>query len=513
MSEPSDAQRISEKLQRIGDYRVIAELARGGMGRVYLARRSGQAGFERLFAIKVMHDRLRDDAEAKLMLLDEAHIASRLHHPNVVSVLDVGRYADGHYLVMDYVEGCTLKQLLERTPGYRPPRLLVSIMLDALRGLHAAHTLRNADDEPFQVVHRDVSPDNLLIGLDGCCRVTDFGVAKARERLTDTQVGVCKGKIAFMAPEQLRDGRVDRRVDVWAAGVTLYAALTGEHPFRARENASILHSIMNDEVVPPSQLGMAPPAAFDAVVLRALERDPDKRFPDAQAFADALREVALAADLLGTSADVATWVDTASGYRLAQRRRMIAELSRYESQVSEQSLAVEQESTVEAAPSVPPTRTHRPQRSTSAAVVLIAMAIGGVLGWYGEDEARAYTSAPTVATALPAATPMPVRKAGALTPVTVLSAEPRADDLQVAGEPSLAARSPLTREPPLVGSARAAHEEAPAPSRVLETAPRVLEGAPPAVENAASTVQGAPPALESAQPTMLMESNPYLHGH
>jgi serine/threonine protein kinase len=492
MSESSGVERGSEKMQRIGDYRVIAELARGGMGRVYLARRSGQAGFERLFAIKVMHDRLSDDPEARLMLLDEAHIASRLHHPNVVSVVDVGRYSGGHYLVMDYVEGCTLKQLLDRTPGYRPPRLIIPVMLDALRGLHAAHSLRNAHDEPYQVVHRDVSPDNLLLGLDGCCRVTDFGVAKARERLTDTQVGVCKGKIAFMAPEQLEDAAsVDQRVDVWAAGVTLYAALTGEHPFRARPDGSILHSILKDPVAPPSTVGVLPPAALDAVVLRALERDPAQRYPDAQAFADALREVAMSHDLLGSSADVAQWVETACGYRLAQRRRSIAELSSYEC-----------ESTMLASqpvPSAPPPAHVGPHRKTSAAVVLCAMLIGGVMGWFSEDEAQARSEL-SASTAIGASAAPRSARAQALRPTVVLNSEPSMQavtksDAMDAQTPALSDHG--AHEHPSVGTARSASESP--DERVLD--------AQPADEPAA-----VPEAEQPETQPLQMEQNPYLHG-
>src|SRR3954469_12728335 len=131
----------------LGEYRILAELARGGMGRVYLARRSGQAGFERYFAIKVMHQQLNDDQNAVMMLLDEAHIASRLHHPNVVPVMDIGTFEDGYYLVMDYVEGGSLQQLLKSSPGQRPVKAVISIILDALRGLHAVHTLRGVNDE------------------------------------------------------------------------------------------------------------------------------------------------------------------------------------------------------------------------------------------------------------------------------------------------------------------------------------------------------------------------------
>jgi serine/threonine protein kinase len=310
---------------RIGDYRVVTELARGGMGRVYLARRCGQAGFERLFAIKVMSQRLSGDAEATLMLLDEAHIASRLHHPNLVSVHDIGRHEHGYYLVMDYVEGCSLQQLLARNKSQRPARLIVPILIEALRGLHAAHGLCNADGEPYKVVHRDVSPHNLLLGIDGACRVTDFGIAKAKERYTDTQSGVFKGKIGYVAPEQLGcGGRVDLRADIWAAGVTLYVALTGQFPFEGKSPVAIARSIVTQPLLPPSRVGLRPPAVLDQVVMRALAREPEQRYPSAEAFADALRGVAIAHDLLGTPAEVAAWVDASCGSDLAERRRVLA---------------------------------------------------------------------------------------------------------------------------------------------------------------------------------------------
>jgi serine/threonine protein kinase len=311
--------------ERIGDYRVVTELARGGMGKVYLARRCGQAGFERLFAIKVMNQQLSGDPSATLMLLDEAHIASRVHHPNVVSVLDIGRHEHGYYLVMDYVEGCSLQQLLARSPARRPPRLIVPVLIEALRGLHAVHGLCNADGEPYKVVHRDVSPHNLLLGIDGACRVTDFGIAKARERFTDTQSGVFKGKLSYVAPEQLGlGGKIDRRADVWAAGVTLYVALTGEFPFEGKSPVAIARSIASQPIARPSQVGLRPPAVLDEVVMRALSREPDQRYPDAQAFADALQSVAISEDMLGTPAEVAAWVEASCGAELAERRRALA---------------------------------------------------------------------------------------------------------------------------------------------------------------------------------------------
>lgn len=310
----------------LGQYQLVAELARGGMGRVYLARRSGQAGFERFFAVKVMHHQLADDHDAVLMLLDEAHIASRLHHPNVVSVLDIGTYDAGYYLVMDYVEGCSLHELLRRNRADRPPRLIVPVILEGLYGLHAVHALKNEDGVSYGIVHRDVSPHNLLVGLDGGARVIDFGIAKASARFADTQSGMYKGKLAYMAPEQLKSEEVDARADVWAAGVTLYDALTAFHPFKGSSDPATLHKILSGPIAPPSTIGLKPPACLDDVIMKALMRDPTQRYQTAREFAEELRKVALANDLLGAPSEIAGWVETTYGEDLSERRRRIKEV-------------------------------------------------------------------------------------------------------------------------------------------------------------------------------------------
>lgn len=322
---PAKVQSIDGRPDReLGDYQLLAELARGGMGRVYLARRAGEAGFERLFAIKVMHHHMSENQDAVLMLLDEAHIASQLHHPNVVSVTDVGTYDGGYYLAMDYVEGGSLHELLKRNRNERPPALVVAIILDALNGLHAVHSLKDADGRPRHVVHRDVSPHNLLIGIDGTCRVTDFGVAKASARFSHTLAGIHKGKIAYMAPEQLRgEGEIDARADVWATGLTLYQALTAEHPFRGPNDATTIQNTLGKPIEPPSTIGLKPPRCFDDVVMTALAREPRDRYATARQFGDALRRVAIANDLLGSPGDVAQWLDASLGEDLADRRRKI----------------------------------------------------------------------------------------------------------------------------------------------------------------------------------------------
>lgn len=308
--------------EKVGEYQIVSELARGGMGCVYLARRDGAAGFQRHFAVKVMNQSLTTDPEALSMLLDEAHITSRLHHPNVVSVLDIGVADGAYYLVMDYVEGCSLQELLTRSRNEHSAREIVPIMLDALHGLHAVHSLRTRSGEPYGVIHRDISPHNLLVGLEGTCRVTDFGIAKAAERFAHTQTGTYKGKLAYMAPEQIREAAVDHRIDIWSAGVTLYAALTGRHPFRGSNDAATLHAILVADLPKPSTVGMCPPPCFDDIVLKALAREPDERFESARAFADALRACALEHNLLGASSEVADWVERAfsKGFTKSERR-------------------------------------------------------------------------------------------------------------------------------------------------------------------------------------------------
>jgi len=309
---------------RLGSYELIAELARGGMARVYLARRIGAGGLERLYAVKVMHEHLAEEPEALKMLVDEANIASKLHHPNVVAIVDRGVHLGNHYLVMDYVEGCSFKQLLSRNKRTRHPRLVLPIVLDALRGLHAAHELTDAAGVPQQLVHRDFSPHNLLVGTDGLCRVTDFGIAKVRDRLTHTQSRIQKGKIAYMAPEQLSgEAEVDRRVDVWAAGVVLYYALTGVHPFKADSQGATVDRILNRQVPPPSIVGLKPPECLDAVCEKALERDREARFETAAAMADEIQRLAVRHDLLASPTHVSAWVVASIEKELREVRRMI----------------------------------------------------------------------------------------------------------------------------------------------------------------------------------------------
>lgn len=308
-------------LPRLGRYELLVRIGKGGMASVYLARVRGEAGFARLYAIKVLHPHLASDRQLVDMLLDEARIASRLHHPNVVSTVDVGSSEGRTYLVMDYVEGPALDRLLRRTPEHRPPERIVPLVVDALRGLHAAHELRGEDGASLDLVHRDVTPGNVLVGVDGAGRITDFGVAKARARLTKTREGVVKGKAGYIAPEVLLGKAIDRRADVFSMGVLLWNALTGETLFETGDLASTLRALLEADVPPPSTVGLMPPPIFDAPILMALARDPRHRHESALEMAGALSDT-LAMQGGGAPPEViGEWARELFGEQLETRRR------------------------------------------------------------------------------------------------------------------------------------------------------------------------------------------------
>lgn len=308
----------------LGRYEVVGVLGRGGMATVYLARHVGEAGFQRLLAIKVLHPHLAHEQEFVTMLLDEARIAARLHHPNLVPIVDLGSEGPLHYVVMEYVEGCALSALLSKYRDERPPRLLVPIILDALTGLHAAHTLTDEVGVPLNLVHRDVSPQNILVGVDATARVTDFGIARAEARINSTRPGQMKGKIAFMSPEQIRDSsHIDFRADIFAMGALLWSALTGRRLFRGSSDAATLSNILSMDVPAPSSIGLQPPPVFDEICLRALKRNPGDRFSSALEMEEALREVAIANGFLGSKREIAEWVSVAFDEELTDRRNAI----------------------------------------------------------------------------------------------------------------------------------------------------------------------------------------------
>lgn len=280
---------------RLGRYEVLVKLATGGMAVVYIGRAQGLAGFERLVALKVLHQNLAHEEEFVRMFLDEARLAARIRHPNVVPTIDISDTPDtGFFIVMDYVEGDHLGALLagaHKTGAPLPLPITLRIVSDALAGLGAAHDLRSERGELLKLVHRDVSPHNIMVGSDGVARLTDFGVAKAENRLAHTRDGQLKGKLAYMAPEQAMRGSCDSRSDLFAMGVILWEAVTGRRLFRADNPGATLTKLLNDPIVAPSAIDPAL-APLDPVLARALDRNPDGRYQTADELIDALERVA-----------------------------------------------------------------------------------------------------------------------------------------------------------------------------------------------------------------------------
>jgi serine/threonine-protein kinase len=325
--DPADAQR------RLDRYELIGEIASGGMATVYLARLGGVGGFQRFVAIKRLHPHLASDPEFVDMFLDEARLAAGIHHPHVVPILEVGISPAGYYLVMEYVEGDTLARVIARalSAGGKVPRpILLRAVLDALAGLHAAHELTDPQGRLVGLVHRDVSPQNLLVGTDGSTRITDFGVARATERLSSTRAGKLKGKLAYMAPEQTDGGAIDRRADVFAMGIILWEVLASQRLFKAENEAATLALLLQKPIQPVSAVALDVPAAFDEVCQKALERAPERRYQTAAEMADALERAARRASAaspldaaIATSREVATFVQAILGREILAQRECV----------------------------------------------------------------------------------------------------------------------------------------------------------------------------------------------
>jgi serine/threonine-protein kinase len=308
-------------------YETLFKLASGGMATVFVGTVRGAFGFRQLVAIKKPHKNLLANSEFRQALLREARLASLIHHANVVDVRDVEATDEEVSLVMDYVEGATLSEILDakvKAGVDVPPGAVVRIVLDACAGLHAAHEQTDERGRPLRLVHRDISPQNLLVGVDGLTRVADFGVAKfKRTDEVGTMAGVLKGKLAYMAPEYVRGASIDRRLDVFAMGVVLWEALTGRRLFRGSHEGDTLERVLSHEVPSVATIVPALGTAFDAIVETALAKDPDRRFSNAAAMAAALESSARAAGFVAGPREVADLVKAAVGPRLEERRALI----------------------------------------------------------------------------------------------------------------------------------------------------------------------------------------------
>ena len=311
-----------------GRYETLRAIASGGMATVHLGRAVGVGGFERLVAIKVMHSHIAEDPEFVDMFLDEARLAARIRHPNVVATIDVRDSKESLFLVMELVDGPSLRRLLKKAKGTGDPLPLgvtVRVMLDTLAGLQAAHELTGDDGEPLQLIHRDVTPANILVGVDGVVRLTDFGVARAEARLSSTRGGQLKGKIPYMPPEQLLGDPMDHRCDVYAAGAVLWETLVGRRLYRADSDGRLVKMIISGPELTPRKANPRVPPAIDRVCMAALESSPEDRHATAAAFAEALEEAAEKDGIaIATNRAVAAYVEQSGAHKKLDPKELAA---------------------------------------------------------------------------------------------------------------------------------------------------------------------------------------------
>ncbi len=346
----------AETGRRIGRYELHDEIATGGMATVHLGKLRGDGGFYRIVAIKRLHAHYAKDPMFVRMFQDEARLAGRVNHPNVIAILDVVAENDELFSVMEYVPGETLARLARTetedtiptrvstvkeggqpsssAPSSIQPNLSISVILaiahDVLLGLHAAHEATDEHGEALGLVHRDVSPQNILVGVDGRARVLDFGVAKAAGASQTTESGVIKGKLAYMPPEQVYGEKLDRRADIYAMGVVLWELLAGRRLFVGHDQKTAIGKVLNAPISPPGMHRPAVPGDVDEVVMRALDRDVDGRYATALEMAE---DIARRADRAPV-AEVKAWVERCAKQSLSDRGGLVSRIESLTQRVS-----------------------------------------------------------------------------------------------------------------------------------------------------------------------------------
>ncbi len=306
----------------LGDYRVVDEIGIGGMASVHLARKDGAGGFQKWVAIKRIHPHLVEDDQFIHMFLDEARIAALISHANVAQVFDLGEDAGTYWIAMEYLHGEPLREVMRAVEEGGPRmgfEIASRIIADACEGLHAAHDLRGKGGEPLNLVHRDVTPHNLFVTYEGTTKVVDFGIAKVAGRLSSTRAGTLKGKLAYMAPEQVRGQEIDRRTDIFALGVVLWELTTSQRLFRMDSDLETLEKVQACQVQPPSTIVDGYPSDLEAIVLRALAKDREKRFQTAREFSRALQQFIVRRGALVGPEEVATYVRSIFVDRIEKR--------------------------------------------------------------------------------------------------------------------------------------------------------------------------------------------------
>lgn len=527
-----------DSLKPVGDYQPLLELGQGGMGTAYLARALGVGGFERLVVVKRLHTHLLEHEEATRRFLDEARLAAYVHHANVVGVHRAGEDDSGQFIVLDYVEGASLDELVDRTAlkGQSiPVPIVLRIALDALAGLEAIHQARDATGRTLSILHRDVSPHNVLTGRDGVSRICDFGIAKSTLASVTTDKAYVLGKLQYMAPEYLRRQAVGPALDVYGLGITLWVALAGVDPWPDADEAQLITHIFT-EGVPRVSTKVSVPPQVDDLLAKACTVDPAERYAAAREMAADIEAIARKTGWLATHGEVASFVESLMGVDLERRRERIAEAIRRLEATSapdHRRLATAPTQPVESRPQAPPhegpsdlasreattdiisvagipDRTA-PRRSRMAAATLVAAVTAAGIGWLvwpsAEGNVHAAADAGSVrAFAAPsAARPTgPSREAGSRTEEvagptpassSAASSSPVAPSPPAGRLPDPRAGRPRSPGKPQGGSRAAATARAPAPA---DFRPKPPAHSPPA---------HSPPVEHSAEG--ITTRNPY----
>jgi serine/threonine protein kinase len=313
---------------RLGDYHLLKKIAQGGMGTIFLAKRLGVGGFEKTFVIKCMLDSLADDQEVQAMFIDEARLAARLAHPNIAQIYDFGVIDGTYYIAMEHIPGEDLRAIITRLRERNvkiPVPIALRIMLDLCSGLEYAHSYTEAG-KPMGIIHRDISPANIMVSYHGTVKLLDFGIAKATSRISATRSGGLKGKLGFLSPEQISDAPIDARADVFCLGITFYLLVANRHPWRRDTEVATMHAIVHDELPDPRDFREHLPDEVVAIMKKALERDRDQRFRSAAEMGAAL-QLALTKVAPGVgSNDVASFMVALFGEEAMQERSNIPNL-------------------------------------------------------------------------------------------------------------------------------------------------------------------------------------------
>jgi hypothetical protein len=312
-------------LGRLGEYYLLRKIGQGGMGTIFLAKRLGVGGFEKTFVVKCMLESLASSEESVAMFFDEARLAARLTHPNIAQIYDFGVIDGTYYIAMEYIPGEDVAAIINKLTERKlkiPVQIALRIMLDLAGGLEYAHTLSEGG-KALSIIHRDISPSNIMVSYQGAVKLLDFGIAKAASRLSETRSGGLKGKLAYLAPEQIRDLPIDHRCDIFCLGITFYALLTQRHPFKRETEVGTMHAILEDEVPDPRTFRQNLPESVAAILSKALAREADDRYHSAGEMAFAL-QTALARIAPGTgAADVAHFMMTLFGKEAMEARNQV----------------------------------------------------------------------------------------------------------------------------------------------------------------------------------------------